>query len=122
MAFEKGKTYTRQDIAEAIGGGSVHDYLPEKEGKILCACLSQAFDPEKPVILVGQGPGVQRQAELFCGQQTGVPVFFKKQANQWEYAGEYRCDHWTDDLEEVLEYEQASGRSSLTKVVFLKAA
>lgn len=121
MGFEMGTTYTRQQIAALTGGGSVHDYLPGKDGKILCACLSQDFDPAAPVILVGRGPGAQQQAAAFCGQETAVPVFFKKEANQWEYAGKFACDHWSDDTETVGRYEDISGRTQLTRVIFLKA-
>ena len=40
MPFAIGQTYTRQQISAELGGGSVHDYLPNKDGKVLCACLS----------------------------------------------------------------------------------
>lgn len=121
MGFVPGSVYTRRQIAEELGGGSVQDYLPAKDGKIICACLSQDFDPAAPVILVGRGPGVQRQAEIFCGQGTAVPVFFKKEANQWEYTGDFTCDHWSEDKETIGTYEDRSGRTQLTRVIFLKA-
>jgi hypothetical protein len=120
MNFQVGKTYTRQEIREFVGGGSVHDYLPNKDGVVLCACLSQEYDPQgKQVILVGRGPLVQQEGELFCAQSTSVPVFFKKQANLWEYAGNFRASRWTLDPEEISGFEESSGRTNLTKVIFL---
>jgi hypothetical protein len=121
MSFELNKTYTRQEIFDLVGGGSVHDYLPNKDNKILCACLSQQYDPRAAqVILVGQGPGVEHQARLFCCQPYAVPVFFKKVANLWEYVGNFKAARWTDDPEEISGFEEASGRANLTKVIFLE--
>ncbi len=121
MSFEFGKTYTRQQISDLAGGGSVHDYLPNKEGRVLSACLSQAYDPRAPkVILVGRGPNVQKEAEMLCAQSVPVPVFFKKIANLWEYAGDFKAERWTDDPDEIAEFEQSSGRANLTRVIFLQ--
>jgi hypothetical protein len=120
MVFEKGALYTRQQIAAEVGGGSLHDFLPVADGAVLCACLSQDFVPQEPVILVGAGPGVQRQAEIFRGQTNAVPLFFKKQANQWEYAGRFKCCRWSGEPDTIAKYADASGRTNLTGVVFLK--
>jgi len=121
MGFQLNKTYTRQQIQELVGGGSVHDYLPNKDGVVLCACLSQEYDPRgQQVILVGQGPLVQEEGELFCAQSTAVPVFFKKVANLWEYVGNFRASRWIEDPEGILRFEESSGRANLTKVIFLE--
>jgi hypothetical protein len=121
MSFEPGKTYTRQEIRDLAGGGSVQDYLPNENGKVLCACLSQAYGQDIPkVVLVGQGPGVQRQAEIFWNQKTAVPVFFKKVANLWEYAGNFRPVSRTEDPDDISEFEGSFGRLNLTRVIFLE--
>jgi hypothetical protein len=122
MAFIIGQTYTRQQICEEVGGGSVHDYLPNKDGTVLCACLSQEYGADIPaVILVGQGPGVQQQAEMFFRQAAAVPLFYKKMANQWEYAGYFKPVRSSDDPQEIAEFAEASGRRSLTRLIFLEA-
>jgi hypothetical protein len=121
MDLKKGSCYTRQEICGIIGGGSVQNYMPSVDGRILCVCLTQDLDPDAPkVILVGSGPSVQKEAELFCAQNTAVPVFYKKMANQWEYAGDFKPARWTDDPEQVLAYAESSGRINLTKVIFLQ--
>jgi hypothetical protein len=121
--MKKGGCYTRQEIRELVGGGSVHDYLPHEKGRVLCACLSQEyFAGERMVILVGSGPGVQAEAEIFCAQGTAVPVFFKKAGHLWEYAGMYKKESFSDDPEVITEYEKSSGRMNLTGVIFLKDA
>jgi hypothetical protein len=101
----------------------LQDYLPVKDGKVVCACLSQEYIPgAEKVILVGRGPNAQKQAELFCAQDTFVPVFFKKIANLWEYAGDFKVRLWTDDPEEIARFERSSGRSNLSGIIFLQEA
>ncbi|MGE5309135.1 MAG: hypothetical protein ACM3OC_08630 [Deltaproteobacteria bacterium] len=122
MAFEKGRMYSRQEIAAELGGG-VQDYMPQKDGRIVCLCLSQGYEPsERQAALVGAGPGVQQQAEMFCAQAAAVPVFFKEKGHLWEYAGDFSCERWTDDPETIAEYEESSGRHNLTRVIYLKQA
>lgn len=119
--FQKGDCYTRLQIRDMIGGGSVQDYMPSQDGVILCVCLSQEFDPStQPVILVGAGPSVQKQADMFCTQNTGVPVFFKKTGNQWEYAGCFKPLHYTDDPQELVRFAESTGRINLTRVIYLR--
>ncbi|MDD5668948.1 MAG: hypothetical protein PHE58_02810 [Candidatus Omnitrophica bacterium] len=122
MGFITGQSYTRQEIREIVGGGSVHNYLPyDENGRILCVCLSREHDPDgQKVILVGSGPSVQREAEMFCLQNTAVPVFYKKELNQWEYQGDFKPERWTDDPEEIRPFAESSGRINLTKIIFLQ--
>ncbi|MDD4941487.1 MAG: hypothetical protein PHE65_06265 [Candidatus Omnitrophica bacterium] len=121
-AFEKGACYTRAQIRDMIGGGSVQDYMPASGGKILCVCLSQDFNGAEPVILVGAGPAVQKQAEAFCEQNMAVPLFFKKEGNQWEYAGSFGPERWSQDPQDLVDRAEASGRVNLTKVIYLREA
>lgn len=115
----KGNAYSREEIRELVGGGSVHDYLPNSDGRVLCACLSPEHVAEGMVILVGAGPGAQTQARMFCAQKTPVPVFLKKQGHVWEYAGMFRAERFSDDADEIGQYEESSGRMNLTGVIFL---
>jgi hypothetical protein len=121
MSFVSGRAYTRQEIRDLAGGGSVQDYLPNENGKVFCACLSQQYGQGIPkVILVGQGPGVQQQAEIFWKQKTAVPVFFKKVANLWEYAGNFRAVSCTEDPDKIAEFEVFFDRINLTRIIFLE--
>ena len=121
MAFILGNCYTRQEIHDLTGGGDLQTFLPNSNGKILCACLSQEYGPGiRPVILVGQGPTVQREAEMFCKQAEAVPVFYKKKANQWEYTGIFLPEKWTEDPGEIDETAESAGRINLTKIIFLR--
>jgi hypothetical protein len=121
MEFQKGVFYTRQQIRDMVGGGSVHDFLPHEGGRVLCACLSREHVVEElMVILVGAGPGVQAQAEMFRAQKTAVPVFLKKSGHVWEYAGLYRLERFSDDPDEIEKFEESSGRMNLTGLIFLR--
>jgi hypothetical protein len=120
MEFEKGAYYTRQQISDRVGGGSVQNAMPNKDGRVLCVCISPAWDINAPkVVLVGAGPAVQKEAAMFCSQNAAVPFFCKKMANLWEYAGDFKPVKWTEDPAEVGAFAQSSGRINLTKVIFL---
>ncbi|MCX5707903.1 MAG: hypothetical protein NTY14_02840 [Candidatus Omnitrophica bacterium] len=69
--------------------------------------------------MVGQGPGVRQEAELFCAHPAAVPVFFKKAADLWEYIGNFKVSRWTEDPEEISGFEESSGRTNLARVIFL---
>ncbi|MFA6384722.1 MAG: hypothetical protein WCY10_05060 [Candidatus Omnitrophota bacterium] len=121
MEFIKGACFTRQEISDIVGGGSVQNMMPNKDGRVLCVCLSRPLeiDADK-VILVGAGPAVQKEAEMFCVQNTAVPFFCKKVANQWEYVGCFKPVRWTGDPDEVGAFAGSSGRVNLTKIIFLQ--
>jgi hypothetical protein len=36
--FEKGETYSRVEIQKALGG-SLDDYLPHQDGRVVCGCF-----------------------------------------------------------------------------------
>ena len=88
--FDLGRTYTRTEIHDALGGG-VQDYLPHVDGVVVCGCFNPDLNPDAPdVVLPGFGPGIERWAEVFAGQRTAVPCFLKRATNAWEYVGEFR--------------------------------
>jgi hypothetical protein len=38
-SFRKGQYYTRKEINGVLGGG-VQDYLPHKDGAVVCSCVT----------------------------------------------------------------------------------
>lgn len=51
--LKEGEYYTRQEIHILLGGG-IQDYLPHKDGKVLCGCLTKDLNPDVPdVVLIG---------------------------------------------------------------------
>jgi hypothetical protein len=113
------KLYTRGEIHDLLGGGT-QGYLPHKNGRVVAGCFGLKMNPEAPdVVLVGSGPQTVRWAEVLCEQEYPIPMFLKKQPNQWEYFGEYKVEDWTEDPADLAEYGQKAGRTNITRVLFL---
>jgi len=118
--FKKGEYYSRQDIHTSLGGG-VQDFLPHKDGAVVCACVTAEMNPHLPdVILVGQGEQVPRWARAFAGQKEYVPLFVKRISSKWEYLGEYRVKSLSDDAKEIARQESYSGRIDIVLVLNLE--
>lgn len=87
--FELGSEYTRNEIHARLGGSTV-SCLPTHDGVVVAACLSKAFSPQAPdVVLCGQGVRTGPVSELFSRQRSAVPVFIKNGSNRWQYRGRY---------------------------------
>src|SRR5215207_4240226 len=75
--FQEDHCYTRNHIHTQLGGG-LQDYLPHKEGRIVCACLRPDTNPDAPdILLVGSGAVIYRWACVFCSQKFPIPTFIK---------------------------------------------
>lgn len=91
MKFRKGTIYTHADLIEAFGGevkGGI--FLPSREGRIVCGCITTEMNPEAPeCILIGDKGRVVARAEKMAEQGGAIPIFVKRAVNQWEYRGVY---------------------------------
>jgi hypothetical protein len=117
MSFELHHLYTRREIADALGGG-VQDYLPHRDGRVVCACLSTELNPDAPnVILAGTGPDIVRWGKAFTQQRYFVPVFMKRATNAWQYVGRYRVAQSTEEPKEISRWEAVSGRKDDIAIV-----
>jgi hypothetical protein len=96
-SFRKGEYYTRKEINGVLGGG-VQDYLPHKDGAVVCACVTPEMNPHLPdVINIGQGEQIPRWARVFAAQKEYVPMFVKRSPSKWEYIVDYRVIGFSDD-------------------------
>lgn len=121
MAFSGRERYTREAIHERLGGGSKQAYLPNKGGVVLCACLRTDTNPGAPdVILPGDGPEIQRSSNLLCEQKSAIPVFIKRDINDWEYVGDYVVDRWSESPAEIAEHARRAGRYDVTRVIYMR--
>lgn len=121
MPFILGKTYTRDEIYDETGGGSKQAYLPNKGGQILCACLNRRENPSAPYkILAGRGPEIERSGIILCEQKEPIPVFVKQEVNAWEYVGMFTVDRWTNHRADIDQYNRMSGRTDITRIIFLR--
>ena len=115
-----GNRYSRAEIHSRLGGG-VQDYLPHRDGEVVCGCFSPKLNPAAPqIILPGNGPGIKKWAEVFAEQPHFVPVFLKRATNEWEYAGDYRVKRRTEDPNEIAQHAKRTGRNDISQVLFLE--
>jgi len=119
MRFRKGAKYSRLDLHQILGG-DLQSYLPHKEGKILYGAFTHDDNPQAPdVVLVGQGPGIEAAAELFLAQAQPVPVFVKRDANQWEYCGLFHVAKDSREPELLDDHTRRVGRP-VRRVLYLE--
>lgn len=118
--FERGSTYSRNEIHALIGGGT-QDYLPHKNGRVVCGCFKPELQPEVPgIVLSGVGPGIERWARVFREQRDPVPIFLKRAINRWEYVGQYVVDRFSEDAAVIAEQARKTGRGEITTVLYLR--
>jgi hypothetical protein len=117
--FERGTLYTRGEINARLGG-SVQSYLPHIGGIVRAACLRLDTNPDAPrIILAGTGTGIEYAAEILIAQRTEVPMFLKRDINEWEYVGDYTVDRWSRDGAELAAQAKRSGRTDITRVIYM---
>lgn len=121
MPFKKSRLYTRDEIYSEVGGGSKQSYLPNKNGNVLCACLNQRENPSAPfIILAGKGPEIQRSSVMLCDQKGPIPVFVKRNVNEWEYMGMYEVERWAEKQADIDNYNRTAQRADITRIIFMK--
>ena len=121
MSFKNNYLYTRDESHDEVGGGSKQAYLPNKNGRVLCACLNQRENPSAPfIILAGKGPEIQRSSIMLCDQKGSIPVFVKRNVNKWEYVGMHEIDRWTDKQTDIDDYNRTARRTDITRIIFTK--
>jgi len=118
---QRGYRYTRAEIADIHGGGTI-EYLPNVNGRVVCACLrtDNDFNPEAPrIILPGSGPEIEHWAEVLSNQGGAIPVYLKRKVNEWEYVGDFEVERWSDSPEKIAHYEAQTGRK-VTRVIWMR--
>lgn len=118
-ALELGHEYTRNEIHELVGGGSIQSYLPHADGKILCGCFDPNLNQRAPrEIDVGEGRDVLKYAQLLSESGSAIPVFLKQATNAWEFAGDFRAVSFSQDPRDVKAH--ADRRPDAVGVLFLE--
>ncbi|MEK7434085.1 MAG: hypothetical protein AABZ74_13195 [Cyanobacteriota bacterium] len=99
--------YSRRQIQEMLGGGSVI-FLPNKNGIVTCACL----DPNLNIcnidnqlrILVAEGKGTRRAANLLINEpnkSTPIRIFIKRDVAAFQYIGKFVVTEYTENIKEI---------------------
>jgi hypothetical protein len=120
MPFVVGERYDRQHIHDELGG-ELDTYLPQKDGQIVCGCFRPDDNPRVPdEILVGSGPAIKRKAAVFLLQRWYVPIFIKRDTNDWEYMGDYRVRGVSDNRPVIERKQREAGRTDVTRILYLE--
>jgi hypothetical protein len=115
-----GGHYTRRQIHEALGGG-IQEYLPHKDGKVVCGCFTRETSPCAPqVVLSGPGPRIRYWAEVYARQGDAVPVFIKMATANWEYMGDYSVRAMITDPRSAEKIGRQQGRDGIRVVLVLR--
>lgn len=86
-----GRKYTRQQVRSMLGGGSLREFLPNRDGRVLGVCLDPEINLVAPFeVDVGPGPQRVRAAELAAASRARLPVFLKRSPRSWQYIGHFR--------------------------------
>lgn len=98
-------------------------YLPEKNGRIVCACLRADLNPSAPwEILVGREVAHLRKAELLAREPLPIPVFIKLAVDEWEYWGQFRFDRSEEDPDKIRALLPKNRLEDTSMVLFLNEA
>lgn len=120
--LEIGNIHSWASLKERFAWDSEHHgyYLPEKDGRIICACLREDLNPSAPwEILVGTGPAHIRKAEMLARETAPIPVFIKLAVDQWEYWGRFRFDRCESDPEKFRPLLPTNRTGDTSMVLFL---
>jgi hypothetical protein len=123
VTLTPGTIYSRHEIYDILGGGELETYLPQKNNRILCACLNPLLQPGAPSdILVGAAPRVEEKAAMLCQQGGAIPVFLKRAPNRWEYVGKFRVGRWTKEANAIRIKAREAGRTGIVMLISLTKA
>lgn len=122
--FTVGQKYSRKKISAILGGSEI-EYLPTENKRVVCGCFTLEHNPEAPAIVIpGTGKIIEREAKQFCSQDYPVPIFIKRQVNEWEFVGDYKVVSNSTDAAEIAAHHKDSMTplNKVTRVIFLKRA
>lgn len=124
MSFQKGEIYTHADLIECFGGevkGGI--FLPTRDGRIVCGCVTTTMNPEAPeCILIGDKPRVVARADKMADQGGAIPIFVKRGKNQWEYRGIYDFVRLTKTPSDFLDLAAEAGRNDIVAALYFRRA
>ena len=92
-----------------------------KDGLVLAGRFRPEHNREPDLVLAGTKPRVKLRADQLCTQPQPIPVFWRRGAHKWEYAGRFVVDDFFDDSENIEKYATASRpAASIYRVICLK--
>jgi hypothetical protein len=102
---------------------SLQAFLPEKSGRVVCACLTPKLNPDVPnVILVGAGRDIYRRGRMLADQSGAIPVFLKNASDDWRYAGEFEVERASEIDADIAPWQAHAGRADVRIVIHMRKA
>jgi hypothetical protein len=119
--FQLKRSYSRREIHNALGGGSVQSYLPTVNGRVVAGCFKTKLNPEAPYrIFAGAGPIIRSSAHIAAAQREPFPVFIKQGNKQFEFIGNYRGAGIDESATTIRDANRDSRRTNVTAVLTLE--
>ena len=113
------KFYTAEEVANLTAGG--RSYIRTKNNVVKGLAITKQKNPEAPkTVIVGVGPTIMKNAQLFIEQNEYVPTYLKLGNNQWIYKGEFRVDYYSDKSSDIKEHRKHRPVSDVSGILFLK--
>jgi len=121
--FRTNECYSRSFISRQLGGGT-QNYLPHKDGRVVCGCFTKEKNPLAPEeILPGDRSNGShdrvRWARQFAQQDHAIPVFIKTKPKSWRYVGMWRVEEQIEKTDNPDAIAEANNRSSRTDVAMI---
>ena len=121
--FELGRSYTRREIYDILGGDLVSNF-PSQQGQVLYCCVSQYWNPDAPeIILIERQEGITHKAKHFISQSEPVPVFLRQgthKTSKLVYRGMFLAERYSTDRDEIQLFARKAYRSGVAAVLFLR--
>lgn len=118
----EGQTYSWSKLVSLLQF-QPEPYLTERDGRIICACVTQEYNPNAPdILLPGDYPDIVAKAQLFAGQENYIPVIVKEAVSGWKYRGCYRVEAMTTNANEIIMHQRCHKlqKVPISMVLFLE--
>jgi len=119
--FQRDQLYSRREIRDTPGGGSIQSYLPTIDGRVVAGCFTTKLNPEAPHrIFPGDGPIIRSSAHIAASQRDPFPVFLKRGNKQFEFIGNFRGTGIDENPNALQQANQRSNRTDVTAILTLE--
>lgn len=113
-------TLTTAELAVKLAGGD--SYIRTKNGEVMGLAVTTSLNPDAPeIIVVGTGPRIILNAELFFRSQQHVPVYVKQSVNEWKYMGHYKAESYDRSPLIIDRYRRHRSVDDVSGILFLSA-
>lgn len=111
---------TTVELSEKLAGGD--SFIRTKNNIVKGLAITTRKNPEAPdVIVVGKGPRIIANTELFIQQNQHVPVYIKVATNAWRFIGNYKAESYSRDAKAIEKHRRHRLAENIDGILFLSA-